>query len=130
MAKAAKCDAAALERALQTDEIPPDTPPLLWMAIKSIKQDTADTRENLTKLELRTKALDEIHQSQDDDIQSMKAPIQVLTAQVRRSEIAQSQLQHEVEDLKARSMRDNILFNFNADVNDYRRLYLKTVCIL
>jgi hypothetical protein len=120
MAKAAKCDAAALERALQTDEIPPDTPPLLWMAIKSIKQDTADTRENLTKLELRTKALEEIHQSQDDDIHSMKASIQVLTAQVRRSEIAQSQLQHEVEDLKARSVRDNIIFNFDADVSDYQ----------
>ena len=42
MAKA-KFDADALDKALKADEIPPDTPPFLWMAIRSIKQDTADT---------------------------------------------------------------------------------------
>ena len=36
----------------------------------------------------------------------------VLKAHVRRSEIAQSQLQDEVEDLNARSMKNNVTINY------------------
>ena len=115
-----KFDADALDKALKADEIPPDTPPFLWMAIRSIKQDTADTRDHLSQLELRTTALEEKHESHDEDVQALKTSITVLTAQVRRSEIAQSQLQDEVEDLKARSMKDNVIINFDPEVPDYQ----------
>ena len=66
------CDAAALDRALQSNDIPPDTPQFLWMAIKSIKQDTTDTIAGMGKLELRVNALEEPHSSQDDEITSLK----------------------------------------------------------
>jgi len=111
---------AVLVTDMETDVIPPDTNPFLWMATRSIKRDTHATKESLANLEVRTKALEEDYKDHDTSIDHLKSAVEVLTAKVKRSEITQSQLQNEIEDLKSRSMRENLIFNFNPNAVDYK----------
>ena len=109
-----------LEAALNSDEMPDDILPMVWLGIKSIHQNTTSMKEDITKLELRATALEESHKAHDDDIADIQNTVSALKIQVRRSELHQTQLSNEVEELKARSMRDNLIFNFDPEVDAYR----------
>ena len=44
----------------------------------------------------------------------------MLTAKIKRSDISQSHLEREIEDIKAHSMDDNVIINFAKDYIDYK----------
>ena len=91
----------------------------LWIAVKSIKADTALTKDKLDFLEERTAALEEKHESHDEEIAELRNHVQFLEAQMTRSNISQTQMSDSIEDLKARSMRDNIIFTFDPAESNY-----------
>ena len=103
---------AALEQALVSDDVPEGVQPMLWLAIKTITRNTTNSIERLDTLELTTKALAESSNARDGDIQELQDSVRVLQAQFMRSSILQGQLMDDIEDIKSRSMRENIIVNF------------------
>ena len=110
-----------LAEALKSDTLPTrdDMLPLMWLAIKSIKSDTTTLREDVDCLTVRTKALEEASENRDDDIKQVQAEVQVMKAQMLRYDNQQHQVYKEIEGIKNRSMRDNIIFSFDPDDTNY-----------
>jgi len=109
------------------DALKSDTPPtdseilsLVWLGIKSIKSDTTSLRTDVDALDIRTKAIEEANLERDDDLQSLQNTVQMMQARLVRSEIHQKHLSEEIEDIKSRSMRDNIIFNFDQAATDFK----------
>ena len=115
---AGKCDERALEEALASDDVPRGVTPLMWMAIKSIKQDTATTTTEVRGLKTRLEDLERKDGERDDEMTEMRQAIDIMGARLQHSEISQTHLINEIEDLKARSMRDNVVINFDPDCQD------------
>ena len=113
-------DMAALEQALVSDDVPEGIQPMLWLAIKHITKNTTNTTERLDVLEMKTKALEESCTNRDDDIEDLQESVKVLQAQFTRSSTLQGQLVNDIEDIKSRSMKDNIIINLDHTVTDYR----------
>jgi hypothetical protein len=111
---------AALEQTLVSDDVPEGIQPMLWLAIKSITRNTTNTIERLDALELTTKSLAESSTARDRDIQELQDSIQVLQAQFVRSNTLQGQLMNDIEDIKSRSMRENIIVNFAHAASEYQ----------
>ena len=108
-----------LDQAMASDEIPPDTNPYLWHAFRAIRKDHEEHTTRYDSLELRTKSLEESNLCQESEIEKLKNEMEILRAQMKRNQIAQIQQQDEIEDLKARSMRDNLIFNFKPSSQNY-----------
>lgn len=112
-----------LEDALKSDELPTDDIlPLIWLGIKSIKQDTQSTNTAIDDLQLRTKALEEVNAGQSDDLRELRNTVQLLQARLTRSEISQQQMANDLEDLKSRGMKDNVIIRFDPAVVDYKEV--------
>ena len=112
-------DMAALEQALVSDDVPEGIQPMLWLAIKHITKNTTNTTERLDELKMKTKALEESCTNRDDDIEDLQESVKVLQAQFTRNSTLQGQLVNAIEDIKSRSMKDNIIINFDHTVSDY-----------
>ena len=117
-----------LHRALQTDEMPDNILPLLWLGMKSIILDNSTLKDDVSKLELRTNAIEEDNQTRDSDVQQLQNSVQFLQAQLTRNEMTQGHLMHDVEDLKRRSMRDNLIFRFDSSVTDFKEKKRRKLC--
>lgn len=110
--------------ALKSDELPTgDFLPLIWFGIKSIKQDTKSTNNAIDNLQLHTKVLEEANAGQDDDIRMLRNTVQLLQARLTRSEMSQQQMASDLENLKSRCMRDNVIIRFDPAVEDYKEAH-------
>jgi hypothetical protein len=62
-----------------------------------------------------------------DDIRVLSNIVQLLQARLSRSEMYQQQMASDLEDLKSRGMRDNVIIWFDPAEVDYTKYRVKTV---
>lgn len=108
-----------LQDALESDDMPTDILPMVWRGMKRIINDNSAMRRDIEKLEIRTKALEETSQSNDDSIETLQVTVKLLESKMIRSDIVQHSLMEQIDDLRSRSMRDNLIFNFDAKSATY-----------
>ena len=96
---------AELESAMKSEEkkIPDNILPMIWMGIKSIYKNTTSMKGDIDQFHIRTKAPEETNTTND----SIIGELQCSQVQVKRG-----------ENLRGRSMRDNLIIHFNPAVND------------
>lgn len=94
----------------------------LYKLMQSIKMDTESTAKKLDSIEVRVSNLETRSDKADgttlemqSDIESLKDTVSLISGRLRRSETVNRRLEHELSDLKARSMNKNIIFTFNKD---------------
>jgi hypothetical protein len=92
----------------------------MYKLMQSIKQDTESTRKQLETIEQRVNVLEEKNDQTDSsilnikcDVDSIKDTVSLLSGRLIRSETVNLRLQRELSDLKAHSMNNNIIFNFD-----------------
>ena len=81
--------------------------------------DHFSARSLLAKLG-RSKAMEEANVNRDDEFGSLQKTVQVFQAKLARNEMAMNQMAGDIESMKSRSMRDNIIINFDPSVDDYK----------
>ena len=109
-----------LREALDSDEMPKDILPMVWLGIKSIIRDNSFLRDDIQDIQLRTTNLEETNIARDEHIDSLQKSVEMMEAKMVRSDKIQQSLMNELDDLKSRSMRDNIFFNFDPAAIDLK----------
>jgi hypothetical protein len=108
-----------LQEALESEDMPTDILPMVWLGIKALIHDNSSMKEDISRLEIRTTSLEETSLLHDESIESLKIAVKSLDAKLMRSNITQASLVNEIDDLKSRSMRDNIIINFDQEVQQF-----------
>jgi FtsZ-binding cell division protein ZapB len=119
-----------LKAAFDSDDMPKDLLPMMWLGIKSIYHNTTAMQADINKLELKTRELVDTVQSHDIDITELQLQINALQIDMKRSGIVQSHLVDEIESLKSRSMSDNLIFRFDPTATDYNEVKDETCTAL
>ena len=104
-------------------DIPDGVPVGLWDMLLSIKSDTAATSIRVDQLEERVVTLEEEQTTQTDLTTMMEAitkRVEVLTARMDKQDARCEHIVDSLDDLRAYSMKENLRFNFDYDVADYR----------
>ena len=96
--------------------------PAMWIAIKSIKDDTSKTTNRVNNIECQVK-------TNRDDIAELRDEITLLKAQAKRHAAVRSQMSNHLEDLQSRSMRNNIKIFFDPTVSEYREAKGEKLCV-
>ena len=109
-----------LREALDSDEMPKDILPMVWLGIKSIIRDNSSLRDDIQDIQLRTTNLEETNIARDEHIDSLQKSVEMMEAKMVRSDKIQQSLTNELDDLKSRSMRDNIIVNFDPAAIDFK----------
>lgn len=101
----------------------------MWLAFKSIKQDTMQLNNRVDVIESRTESLETTATDQGRkiaELQSENAKLRLSVSRLQsygiRTETKHRQLFREIERLQAQTMRDNVIFNFDpetADLHEY-----------
>jgi hypothetical protein len=99
----------------------------LWKLMQSIKTDTKSTMEKLTEIETRVSDIEGNNMATDGSIMGLQTnvtylqdTVDLIKGRLIRNEITNRRLQNELSQLKAHSMKWNILFNFNKNRPDWR----------
>lgn len=111
---------AELQRALESDEMPTDPLSMVWQGMKVLLRDNSIMKKDLADLQLRTKNLEEVNESHDKSVESLQVSVKLLEAKLTRNETIQQSMQDEIDDLKSRSMKDNIYFSFDPECDEFK----------
>ena len=95
----------------------------------SIKADTKDTRDKLTTLERKVSEIDakstknesEISQV-SDDLNDIQSHVLAFDSKLARQSTINRRMQRKITDLKAHSMKNNIIFSFDNQVDFGRKI--------
>ena len=109
-----------LKKAIESDEMPTNTLSMVWLGIKSLIKDNTSMKENIAQLDIRTRAIEETCVTHDESLDSLQRSVRLLYAKLTRSDVIQASLLDEIEDLKSRSMRANLIFSFDPALSDYK----------
>lgn len=92
----------------------------LWNLMYAIKKDTETANAKLSRMETRVTAVESTNQEIESkildvetDVASLKDTVKLLSGRLIRSETKNTRFQHELSDLKSRSMNQNLIFNFD-----------------
>ncbi len=107
----------------------------LWNLTSSIKADTESLCQRLDSAEERLDDIENEKSIQDEavkklqkDVSTMKNNIRIVSGHLQRAEIRNERLQNELSDLKAHSMRSNLIFSFNT-ISDFSKESAGEDCI-
>jgi hypothetical protein len=106
-------------------EIPDGIPCGLWDMLLSIKGDTASANRRVDQLEERVDAIEDTPVSGEDTelankVDTLSKTVTLLTAKLEKCETKCTLLSDQVDQLRAQSMKTNIIFNFDKDVDQYK----------
>ena len=111
-----------VEEILKSDKIPEGINPTLWFVIKSIKEDTAGIIHRVDILENQVKHLQEHRSKLDSNVDEFGHTLEILQAQLHRLDRRNSDLTASLENIKAKSMQNNLIFTFDRTVTDYKEV--------
>lgn len=111
--------------ALDTGDCPPEVSPALWDILTSIKLDTAATSGRLATLEKRVTSLESSRPTKAskqvmDDLDHMKKSMAVIEARLDRSENITLLHGNQIDDQRAYSMKNNLIFTFDRTSEPYK----------
>ena len=104
-----------LQAAMASDDLPDDTLSMVWMGMRVLLSQNTTMSEDIADLKTRTNELEEYRDADDENIAELKVTLKLVDAKQARSDMIQQSLLEEIDDLRSRSMRDNIYFSFDPE---------------
>ena len=105
--------------------IPDGTAPEVWDMLLSIKKDTSDTRARVQNLEDRVQALESINsewRETQTEIDELKTSVELLKAKFTKTNNTVAHLTNELQSMKAHTMKNNLIFKIDKDVEEYKEI--------
>ena len=81
-----------LQEALESEDMPTDILPMVWLGIKALIHDNTSMKEDISRLDIRTTSLEETSLLHDESIETLKLAVKSLDAKLTRSSITQASL--------------------------------------
>ena len=93
----------------------------MWDMLLSIQSNTAVTTQRVDVLEKRVEHLDQ-QDTEDlvDQVKNLNKTVAILSAKLERCETKLSHMHDELDDMRAHSMRPNLIFTFDPDSDLYK----------
>jgi len=107
-------------------EIPEGVPQGLWDILLSIKADTAATSLRVDTLEARVEELEEQQTEESgltNKVQLLTSKVEFLTAKLEKLEKKNYNFSDEIDDIRAQSMKENLIINFDKHDKNYQEAY-------
>ena len=102
-------------------EIPEGVPAGLWDMLLTIQGNTAATNHRVDVLEKKFENLDQLDTEElVDQVKSLKNTVDILSAKLDKCEIKLGQMHVELDDMRAHSMRHNLIFTFDRNSVPYK----------
>jgi hypothetical protein len=108
-------------------DIPEGVPSGLWDMLLSIKADTAATSLRVDHLETR---VDDLEESQDlslaEKVAELTKTVDILASRLTKHEKVTENLTDQLDSIRAHSMKENLIFNFDAKIDEYKEVQGET----
>jgi hypothetical protein len=110
-----------------TSEIPEGIPVGLWDMFLSIKADTSITSQRVEQLETRVDELENTPSATAntplvEQVDTLSKTVTLLAAKLAKCEIKCGDLNDQLDSMRAHSMKNNLIFNFDKDNEQYKEV--------